>query len=221
MRRKGTKKEAASKRLRVLITAGPTREYLDPVRYLSNDSSGRMGFALASAAHTLGCEVTLVTGPVSLLTPEGSRRIDVISARQMHREVMRLAPRANIIVMAAAVSDFRPERQLRHKIKRAAGRSRVRTLALKDNPDILAQLGKKKRKDQILVGFAVETKDLEKNARRKLKQKGCDWIVANLAKSIGALSSRALLIHRNGQKIALPHLLKENLAFLILSHILV
>lgn len=221
MRRKSTKKETASKRLRVLITAGPTREYLDPVRYLSNDSSGRMGFALASAAATLGCEVTVVTGPVELLTPEGIRRIDVVSGRQMHREVMRLAPKANIIIMAAAVSDFMPDKQQRHKIKRKAERSQVRTLALKDNPDILAQLGKKKRKDQILVGFAVETKDLEKNARRKLKQKGCDWIVANTAKSIGALSSRALLIHRSGKKFTIPYLLKENLAFLLLSHILV
>jgi len=206
---------------RVLITAGPTREYIDPVRYLSNDSSGQMGFALAEAAHDLGFDVDLITGPVNIETPKGVQRIDIMSGRDMYCEATKLAPKADIIIMAAAVSDWRPARFVKNKIKKRCGAKKERSISLKLNPDILATIGTKKRNDQTIVGFALETKDLEKNARKKLKSKNCDWIVANLAESIGAKSTRALLIPKKGKKIPLPHLAKHDLAFVILSHIAV
>ncbi|MFH0799217.1 MAG: phosphopantothenoylcysteine decarboxylase [Pseudomonadota bacterium] len=220
-----------NKKLRILITAGPTREYIDPVRYISNDSSGQMGFALARAAAHLGFRVDLIAGPVALPTPEGAIRIDVASTLEMRREVMRLAPRADVIVMAAAVSDWRPARFSRKKIKRSKtglpppsppykGGEMPHAIPLIENPDILLELGKRKKPNQILIGFALETDDLEKNARGKLARKNCDWIVANPACAIGARVSRALLISRSGKKIALPLLPKEDLAIVILSHIL-
>jgi phosphopantothenoylcysteine decarboxylase / phosphopantothenate---cysteine ligase len=209
----------SSQGVRILITAGPTREYIDPVRYLSNDSSGRMGFALAGAAYELGFTVDLIAGPVELETPDGVSRTDVISAKQMHDHVIKLAPKADIIIMAAAVSDWRPARLAKNKIKKGPNASIDRGLKLKLNPDILAEVGKKIRDDQTLVGFALETKDLEKNARKKLKAKGCDWIIANRAENIGSKSGRALLIPRKGKKVMLPRLEKHDLAFVILSHI--
>lgn len=210
----------AKKKMRVLITAGPTREYIDPVRYLSNDSSGRMGFALAQAAHELGFDVDLIAGPVELETPDGVTRTNVVSAREMHKRATKLAPKADIIIMAAAVSDWRPARFSKNKIKKATGTSVDREIKLKLNPDILAELGKKKRNDQLLVGFALETRELEKNARKKLKSKRCDWIVANRTENIGSKSGRALLIPQKGKKIPLPQLMKHDLAFVILSHII-
>ncbi len=213
-------KRQTSHAKRVLVTAGPTREYIDPVRYLSNDSSGQMGFALARAAAHLGGEVTLVAGPVELATPEGITRIDVLSARDMHAQVKRLAPKMDLIIMAAAVADWRPRRMAKQKRKKTVGPSNHRTIELIENPDILTELGKRKPSHQILVGFALETKDLERNARKKLKVKACDWIVANHANVIGAKTARALLIPSEGKKIALPQLPKEDLALVILSHVL-
>lgn len=204
----------------VLITAGPTREYIDPVRYISNDSSGQMGFALAAAAQGLGCDVTLVAGPVALPTPPRVRRIDVISALEMQRVVTKLAAKADVIVMAAAVADWRPSRASRAKIKKSTTRSKPRSIALTENQDILAGLGKIKKPHQILVGFALETSNLERNARAKLKSKRCDWIVANTAATIGAAQSQALLLAADGRRIPLPRLSKEDLAMVILSHIL-
>lgn len=208
------------KTIRVLITAGPTREYIDPVRYLSNDSSGRMGFALAQAAVRMGYKVALIAGPVSLPTPDGVKRIDVVSAPEMRRAVLAHAPKADVIIMAAAVSDWRPAKTSLKKIKRTNGRTDERTLLLKETPDILAELGRKKRPGQILVGFALETESLEKNAREKLARKKCDWIVANTASAIGSKSSRAILLSRDGRRIPLPRMPKDNLAFTILSYIL-
>ncbi len=234
-------------KFRVLVTAGPTREHIDPVRYLSNDSSGQMGFALAAAAREFGCDVTLVAGPVALATPPGVRRIDVVTARQMRREVMRLAAKANVVIMAAAVADWRPAHTLKRKWKRRGTMSYVSTLVrsyvskttkglrkyqrtnvptyqptitLVENPDILAELGKKKKPLQTLVGFALETDHLGRNAREKLERKNCDWIVANSATAIGARKSRAILLNANGQRIPLPRLPKQDLAVVILSHIL-
>ena len=205
------------KNLYVLITAGPTREYLDPVRYISNDSSGRMGFALAAAAKKLGADVTLISGPVSLPAPRGVRRVDVTSAADMRREVLKRSGKSDVIIMSAAVSDFRPAIFSRQKIKKQAG---AKSLKLIKNPDILAELGKKKRDDQILIGFAVETKNLESYARRKLKDKKCDWIVANRHTVIGKDRGHAILLSRHGKRIVLPELPKDELAFIIFSHIL-
>lgn len=207
--------------LRVLITAGPTREYLDPVRYLSNDSSGRMGFALARAAKKAGCSVTLVAGPVALPTPPGVKRVDVISAREMRAAVRRYAPRSNIIIMCAAVADWRPARVRPRKMKRRTGRSGDRTILLRKNPDILAEMGRRKRADQTLVGFALETHQLKRRAIAKLKAKNCDWIVANPVKNIGAKKASALLIGKGSERaIKFPPLPKEALAESILKHLL-
>lgn len=209
-----------AKPLRILVTAGPTREYLDPVRYLSNDSSGQMGFALAQVAAEFGAAVTLIAGPVSLPTPKGVKRIDVVSACEMHRAVLKQAPRSDVILMAAAVADWRPAKASKAKIKKTVGASCHRAIALTANPDILAELGRRKKPEQLLAGFALETNDLERNARSKLTRKRCDWIVANAAKAIGASSSRALLLGAHGERIPLPRLPKEDLAVLILSHLL-
>lgn len=198
----------------VLITAGPTREYLDPVRYISNDSSGRMGFALASAAINMGYRVILITGPVALQTPAGVKREDVISAAQMYAKVMSLKGRADVMIMAAAVADWRPVSISGKKMKKNGDRTSIR---LVQNPDILASACRAKRKGQTMIGFALETNDLEKNALTKLKKKGCDWIVANKAGSINKTHSKVVLFGREGQKISLPSLAKEKLAKIILA----
>ena len=160
---------------RVLVTAGPTREDLDPVRYISNRSSGRMGFALAEDAARRGAEVTLVAGPVSLSTPAGCKRVDVESAQQMRDAVMERLDGVTIAVMAAAVADYRPVEPAGRKLKKRDG---VPALELEETPDILQAAGDRKG-GCLLVGFAAETDDLEANARRKLEAKGCDLVVAN------------------------------------------
>lgn len=207
------------KKLNILIAAGPTREYIDPVRYLSNDSSGKMGFALAKAACRLGLHVTLVAGPVALETPRGVKRIDVISALDMRAAVLAKAPKAGIIIMCAAVADYRPARFSRMKIKRTIEPSNHRTIELVSNPDILAELGRKKKRHQTLVGFALETNNLERNARAKLEEKNCDWIVANSANAIGAKVGSAILFSRKGRRIPIRSLPKDRLAAVILSHV--
>ncbi len=159
----------------VLVTAGPTREAVDPVRFLSNRSSGRMGFALAAEAARRGARVVLVAGPVSLPTPTGCERIDVVSAREMHTAVMQRLAQSTIAVMAAAVSDFRPTCAADKKLKKQNGVPRLR---LEETEDILRDAG---RSDggTTLVGFAAETDNLKTNALRKLETKRCDFVVAN------------------------------------------
>jgi len=160
----------------VLVTAGPTAEAVDPVRVLTNRSSGKMGFALAEEAARRGAEVILVAGPVGLDTPYGVDRIDVESAEEMHRAVMEGFARATIVIMAAAVADYRVAKREKQKIKRAERDSL--TLELVRNPDILAELAGRKGK-RFVVGFAAETESVLANARAKLARKGCDLIVAN------------------------------------------
>lgn len=160
----------------ILITAGPTREAIDPVRYLSNRSSGKMGYALASEAKRMGFKVVLISGPTHLAKPGGVRFISVISAREMYQAVMKEFRQADIIIKVAAVADYRPKKILRHKLKKT---SAILNLALVRNPDILAALGKKKLKKQLLVGFAAETQNIFKQAREKLTRKNCDWIAVN------------------------------------------
>lgn len=159
----------------VLVTAGPTHEPIDPVRFLGNRSSGRMGFALAAEAARRGARVVLVAGPVSLATPPGVVREDVVTAEDMERAVLRHAPAADLIVMAAAVSDFRPSRPAAGKIKKEQG---LPVLELAQNPDILAGL-RDVAPHAVLAGFAAETEDLERNARAKLQQKRADFLIAN------------------------------------------
>lgn len=159
----------------VLVTAGPTREALDPVRYISNRSSGRMGFALAAEAERRGASVTIVAGPVALPTPKGCERIDVETASQMYDAVLDQLGVATIVVMAAAVADYRPVRKAGRKLKKRDGPPHI---SLVETPDILRAVGKRKG-DRIVVGFAAETNNLEANARRKLRAKGCDLVMAN------------------------------------------
>ncbi len=159
----------------VLVTAGPTHEPVDPVRFLGNRSSGRMGFALAAEAARRGARVVLVAGPVSLATPPGVTRVDVVTAREMERAVRELAPAADLIVMAAAVADFRPRRPAASKIKKERG---LPVVEMEENPDILAGL-REVAPRALIAGFAAETDDLERNARAKLERKGADFLVAN------------------------------------------
>ncbi|HBJ61954.1 MAG TPA: hypothetical protein DDY76_09495 [Opitutae bacterium] len=159
-----------------LISAGPTREWIDPVRFLSNPSSGKMGYALARAAVDRGMQVTLVSGPTALKAPAGAEVLYVETAREMQEAMSQRFAKADLIIMAAAVSDHRPETRSKQKQKKEQMRM---TLDLVANPDILMELGKQKKNGQTLVGFAAETENLLPNARRKLREKNLDWIVAN------------------------------------------
>ena len=159
-----------------LISAGPTREWIDPVRFLSNPSSGKMGYALARAAVDRGMQVTLVSGPTALKAPAGAEVLYVETAREMQEAMSQRFAKADLIIMSAAVSDHRPETRSKQKQKKEQMRM---TLDLVANPDILMELGKQKKNGQTLVGFAAETENLLPNARRKLREKNLDWIVAN------------------------------------------
>jgi phosphopantothenoylcysteine decarboxylase / phosphopantothenate---cysteine ligase len=161
----------------ILITAGPTHEAIDPVRYIANRSSGKQGFAIAAAAAMAGAKVTLVAGPVSLPTPPGVTRIDVESAREMAAAVDTALP-ADAAIMVAAVADWRAADVANIKIKKD-GSGAVPPLALAENPDILASLARSDRRPTLLIGFAAETHDVLAHAEAKLTRKGCDWIVAN------------------------------------------
>lgn len=203
--------------LNILITAGPTVEDLDPVRFFSNRSSGKMGFALASTARARGARVTLVSGPVSEPSPPGVTRVDVRSAREMFEAVTVRATSADVIIMAAAVADYRPKETIAQKIKKGEG---PMTLVLDRNPDILAHLGQARSGPQpYLVGFALETENLEANSRKKLARKRCDLLVANLAEdSFGRNDNRATLITPTSET-HLGKMSKLALAEAILSHI--
>lgn len=161
---------------RVLITAGPTYEAIDPVRYIANRSSGRQGFAIAQAAAEMGAEVTLVAGPVHLVTPPGVIRIDVESALEMQAEVENALP-ADVAILVAAVADWRAADVPEQKIKKDG--KGIGPLKLTENPDILASLAVHKQRPKLLIGFAAETEKIVEHATAKLAKKGCDWIVAN------------------------------------------
>ncbi len=161
----------------VLVTAGPTHEPIDPVRYIANRSSGRQGFAIAEAAAEAGARVTLVAGPVNLPTPPGVERIDVETAREMAAAVEAALP-ADVAVMVAAVADWRVAEEVGQKLKKD-GSGKIPPLSLTENPDILAGLAKSAQRPGLLIGFAAETHDVVAHAQAKLARKGADWIVAN------------------------------------------
>lgn len=160
----------------VLISAGPTQEAMDPVRFISNHSSGKQGYAIAKAAKAMEANVILVSGPVQLEKIEGIQTIDVTSALDMFEAIKQNADKADYIIMAAAVSDYRPENIAEHKIKKSDD---TIEMTFVKNPDILAYLGQHKTKKQIICGFAMETQDLDKNAKEKLEKKNCDMLIAN------------------------------------------
>jgi phosphopantothenoylcysteine decarboxylase / phosphopantothenate---cysteine ligase len=203
---------------RVLVTAGPTREHFDPVRFLSNPSTGTMGFALAAEAARRGGDVTLVAGPVALETPPDVRRVDVTSADEMHAAVQAEADGADLILMTAAVADYAPAERHAHKVKKDDG---PETLLLRRTPDILAELGARRREGQTLVGFAMETEDGEAHARAKLARKRLDYIVLNLLNEPGAgfgtATNRVTIIGADGSRHDLPLAPKAEVAARILD----
>jgi len=208
---------------KVLVTAGPTQEAIDPVRYVSNHSSGKMGFALANAAGQRGAEVTLVSGPVALRTPRNTRRIDVRTAREMQRTVEAEFAATDLLIMAAAVADFAPVRPADRKLKRSAIPDGKLTLELEKNPDILKSLGERKT-HQTVVGFALETEDGAGNARAKLEAKHLDAIVLNYAgregSGFGAESNIVTFLSADGSSEQLPKMSKFDVANAILDRVI-
>jgi phosphopantothenoylcysteine decarboxylase/phosphopantothenate--cysteine ligase len=204
----------------VLVTAGPTCEDLDPVRYLTNRSSGKMGYALAEAAARRGARVILVSGPTSLPAPQGAERISVRSTEQMHRAVLAQLSPASIVIMAAAVADYRPITPRAEKMKRESGRL---TLELEATPDILADVSAI-RGERVLVGFAAETSNMAENARKKLAAKSADLIVANDVTAEGAgfdLDTNVVTLYaRDGREISLPRMSKLDVANRVLDQVL-
>ncbi len=168
---------------RILVTAGPTRESVDPVRFLTNHSTGKMGYAVCECAKRRGAEVTLVSGPVHLKAPDGVRLIPVTTAEDMYQAVMQQEARQDIIIKAAAVADYRPKKQHTEKTKKQEG---ALILELERTKDILAELGKRKRKNQCICGFSMETEHVLENSRAKLKKKNVDLIAANSLREEGA-----------------------------------
>ena len=205
---------------RVLVTAGPTREALDPVRYLTNRSSGRMGYAIAKAAARRGAEVTLVSGPTALPRPGYMEIVDVESAREMFDAVTSRAPEMDIIIKAAAVADYRPADVAEDKIKKKDGDL---SIPLERTQDILGTLGQRKREGQFLCGFSMETRDLIENSRKKLTKKNLDMVAANNVKVEGAgfgVETNVLtLITAEGEK-ELPLMSKDAAADALLDAIL-
>jgi phosphopantothenoylcysteine decarboxylase/phosphopantothenate--cysteine ligase len=204
---------------KILITAGPTRENVDPVRYLTNRSSGKMGFAVAEAAARRGAQVVLVSGPTSLETPAGVERIDVQSAEEMHRVVLEKVADCSIAFFAAAVSDYRPVEANGQKIKRS---KEAMTLSLEPTPDILASVARTKG-DRFIVGFAAETEHIAENARKKLAAKNADLIVANDVTAEGAGfdhdTNIVTLFARDGRDLPLPRMAKSEVAQRILDEV--
>lgn len=218
IRRLLKKKDLVGEKL--LITAGPNREPLDPIRYLSNRSSGKMGYALARVAIRRGAEVALISGPTGLEPPAGARLTSITTAAEMRRAVLEEFSRCTAVIMAAAVSDYRPVELAGKKIKRGKGPIDLR---LEPNPDILQEIGSQKN-GKMLVGFAAETEELMANAEKKLKEKNLDMIVANNVSEAGAGfdvdTNVATILDRNGAVRSLSLMSKDELAEQILDHLL-
>jgi phosphopantothenoylcysteine decarboxylase/phosphopantothenate--cysteine ligase len=198
--------------MKVVVTAGPTREHLDPVRFLSNPSTGKMGFAIAEAASKAGYETVLIAGPVTLKTPSRLRRIDVVSAREMLKFAMSEMTDDSVFIATAAVADFRPMRCAEKKLKKASMGSVIR---LVKNPDILKSI-RRKYKGAKLVGFAAETNDVLSEASRKCREKGLEFIVANdvtlNGAGFGTDTNKVFFVYPNGAIIEQKMMTKKALA---------
>ncbi len=210
--------------VRVVVTAGPTQERIDPVRYLSNFSSGKQGYALAQAALDAGAEVTLISGPVSLTPPIGAKTFPVESADAMQQATLEACQQADVLLMAAAVADFKPAQAVDHKIKKSDGAPGI---ALATNPDILASIKAQREQSgipKVVVGFAAETQDLLANAQNKLAVKGLEMIAANDVSASDAGfavdTNRVTLLHANGQTEELPHMSKADVAATIIERLI-
>ena len=211
------------KNKKILISAGPTVEAIDPVRFVSNHSSGKMGYAIAQAAEKRGGQVTMVSGPVSLDPPVGVECIDVVSCEEMAQQMLSHLPGSDIIIKVAAVADYKPVDPADNKIKKKDHGKNI-AISLIENPDIIKLIGAKKTKEQFLVGFAAETNDLEKNALLKIKKKNLDMIAANLVGSsdsgFKADTNKVKLFSRDGSSLDIPLMEKSKLANILLDHII-
>ena len=203
----------------MLVTAGPTQEPLDPVRYISNRSSGKMGYAAAEAAAARGARVILVSGPVQVAPPRGVELVPVRTAQEMRDRVFENLEPASIVIKAAAVADFHLTKVPDQKLKKTAARI---SLELDPTPDILAELGRKKG-DRLLIGFAAETQNLAAESRRKLELKNCDMVVGNLVGGdigFGTEDNEVVLALCTGETVALPRASKREIADRILDEAL-
>ena len=214
------------RRWKLLITAGPTREPIDPVRFISNYSTGTLGYRLAKMARSRGHQVTLISGPTEIPRPSGVARISVETAAQMHQAVSKIFPKMDALIMGAAVGDFRPLRVANQKIKRSgvAGSLRLWQLELVENPDIVADAARRRRPTQAVIGFALETQKLLPNARTKLRSKDLDAIVATRyfpnARGRGPFGDEPVdgaILKRHGAAREFRALKKETLAARILD----
>lgn len=207
--------------MKILITAGPTRENIDPVRFITNRSTGKMGYALAEAAYEADHEVTLVSGPVNLTAPEGVQLVSVESASDMAEAAHKASMDADIIIMSAAVADYRPKEISSSKIKKSDANLFIE---LERTEDIAASLGKNKKPGQILVGFAAETNDLIANAEDKIRKKNLDWIIANEVgkpdRGFASDKNAVTIISRDCSKIEIPLSSKKEIAKRIIEIIL-
>lgn len=206
--------------LRVLVTAGPTQEKIDPVRYLTNRSSGKMGYAVAQAAAERGARVTLVSGPVRLAAPAGVEMVPVVSTQDLYNEMTRRCGEADVIVQAAAPADFTPVSAAEHKLKKQGGDM---TLALRETPDVAAAVGRLKQDGQTLVGFAAETDNVLENADGKLLKKRLDMIVANDVTAPGAgfdVDTNVVTFITKDARETLPLMSKREVAQRLLSRVL-
>ena len=198
--------------MRFVVTAGPTREAIDPVRFLSNRSSGKMGYAIAAAALARGHDVTLISGPACIAPPRRARFVPITTADQLHDAVHRAVRSCDVLVMCAAVSDYKPAVPAKRKLKK---RTSSFALRLKPTRDILASLPKNNR-SYFVVGFAAETHDLKINAQEKLRRKNCDLIVANdVSRSDSGMESdenEVVIFLRNGESEKIPRASKKNIA---------
>ncbi len=204
---------------KILISAGPTIEAIDPVRYITNHSSGKMGYSLAIAARNLGADVTLVSGKTSLKKPHKVNVIDIVSADDMFKEITSISEKFDVIIMSAAVADYRPKNVSDSKIKKSLDMS----IELERTKDILEHLGKNKKENQVLIGFAMETEDLIENAKVKLEKKNADYIIANNLNEKGAGfkvdTNKVTIISKNENK-EIDLMDKSDLAYLILDYCL-
>ena len=207
--------------MRIVISAGPTREAIDPVRFITNRSTGKMGYAIARAAVKMNLQTVLVSGPVNLTAPEGVEFVPVESAAEMAEAMKKATAGADIIVMAAAVADYRPKQYSTSKVKKSDGDM---CIELERTEDILLSLGKNKKPGQILVGFAAETDDLLQNAQGKLERKNLDYIAANIVgvpgRGFGADNNAITLLGRNGSRTEFALQSKEALAESLLKFVL-
>jgi len=211
--------KSAKKRLNVLITAGPTQEMIDPIRFISNRSTGVMGYEIAKAAKKRHHRVVLISGPVSIKPPYGVKFVPVVSADELKREVLTRIKKTDCLFMVAAVSDWRAKSFKKHKIRRSNKQLKVE---LKATPDIL-KLAAKRKTRQIFVGFSLETKDARKSSVKKLKNKRLDLIAVNkftrTQNPFGNRRTRVSVIHRSGRREDLPLLSKRDVALALLDRV--